>query len=100
MTMIHELKILEPYYEAMRHFGKNFTVRLNDRGFQKGDTVIFRKPDEPYSPLIAKKITYVLQGGAFGIDPRYCVLGLEEPVRHDTLEAAVNEEQPNDPTRS
>lgn len=78
---VHELKTVARYYEAVVDGRKTFEVRLNDRAFQTGDIVRLVKVDEqgfylgpPFS--IEKRITYILQGGQFGIEPRYCVLGL------------------------
>lgn len=39
--MEHELKIEEPYAEAILSGDKTFEVRFNDRGYQKGDTIRF-----------------------------------------------------------
>ena len=38
--MKHELKIEVSYYDAVKSGDKNFEIRYNDRGYQKGDTVI------------------------------------------------------------
>lgn len=43
--MNHELKILPAYYEAVRDGYKTFEVRLNDRGFQRGDTLTLKEYD-------------------------------------------------------
>lgn len=40
--MKHELKILPQYYFAVLNGSKTFEVRLNDRGFQNGDSVVLR----------------------------------------------------------
>ena len=88
MQQTHELKTLARYFEAVERGDKTFEVRLNDRAFQTGDTITLVKMDNegklyetPPGSLfgritLKRKITYVLQGGQFGIDPRYCVLGL------------------------
>mgnify|MGYP003304673035 CR=1 FL=1 len=39
--MTHELKILEPFADAITNGEKTFEVRRNDRNFQKGDLVKF-----------------------------------------------------------
>jgi len=39
--MHHDLKIALPYWEAIEADDKCFEIRLNDREFQKGDTVSF-----------------------------------------------------------
>ena len=82
-----------------------FTVRRDDRGFQKGDKIKFFKYDptphksgEFYDQSYFKResqyqkkrtatqedgvywtgtITYVLSGGQYGIEPGYVVLGLK-----------------------
>ncbi len=42
--MHHELKILEPFFEAVIRGQKKFEIRSNvDRGFQKGDTVLLKE---------------------------------------------------------
>jgi len=65
--MKHELKILPVYFDAVMSGEKTFEIRDNrDRGFQKGDVVVFRE----YGPIppsvyrytgrdIQKTITYV-----------------------------------------
>lgn len=44
--MVHNLKILPVFFQAVIDGVKNFDIRDNsDRGFQKGDTVIFHEYD-------------------------------------------------------
>lgn len=80
--MVHDLKTLDRYYDAIEDGRKTFEVRLNDRAFQTGDILRLRKVnDKGYyvdytAAWIERRITYILQGGQFGIEPRYCVLGL------------------------
>ena len=40
--MTHELKILEPFADAITNGEKTFEVRRNDRNFQKGDLIKFK----------------------------------------------------------
>lgn len=87
----HRLKTLARYWDAIEDGSKTFEVRLNDRAFQTGDILILEKMDNDgrfYETLpgerftarsIRKRVTYLLQGGQFGIEPRYCVMGLGEP---------------------
>src|SRR5699024_3522158 len=42
----HELKTLPNYFEQVWNGTKNFEVRKNDRGFQKGDKVILKEYDD------------------------------------------------------
>lgn len=43
--MTHELKVEPSYFEAVLSGDKTFEIRLNDRGFQKGDTVVLKEYD-------------------------------------------------------
>lgn len=88
MAEVHTLKTATRYWKAVARGDKTFEVRLNDRAFQTGDFVDLVRTDDAGirmldEPPIRRRITYILQGGQFGIEPRYCVLGLgevEEPV--------------------
>lgn len=59
--------------------GKNFDVRRDDRGFQKGDTLVLREWDNHSLCFTGndehRKIKYILTGGQLGIEPGYVVLG-------------------------
>lgn len=85
---VHTLKTLDRYFDAVEDGTKTFEVRLNDRAFQTGDTLVLRRYEKtqighrPTIPFreVRKRITFILQGGQFGIAPQYCVLGLgDEP---------------------
>ncbi len=92
MVTEHKLKTWTRYWDAVASGEKTFEVRLNDRAFQTGDILVLEKYDrerhsyefENYSNIlgkpksIRKRITFLLQGGQFGIEPGYCVLGLGE----------------------
>jgi hypothetical protein len=41
----HELKIINPYYTQVTTNQKQFELRLNDRGFSVGDTLVLREYD-------------------------------------------------------
>jgi len=93
--MHHVLKTHPAMFRATRDGVKPFEVRRDDRAFQAGDTVSltyhtlndqpgqFPAPPAPYTnddsrqPL-EYKITFVLRGGQYGIEPGYVVLGLEK----------------------
>ena len=94
----HVLKCHPPMYHAVVNGTKPFEVRKDDRAFQTGDTVEleyydpnipgggnenFNKPMSPVTyekiyPKIKRKITFVLRGGQYGIEPGYVVLALKE----------------------
>lgn len=87
----HVLKCLPGYFDATERGEKNFEVRRDDRGFQKGDQIILQRlhPDRPHTGVefnydgtvkhqIQREIIYILTGGQFGLEPGYVVLGLQE----------------------
>ena len=81
--MTHQLKLREEFAEAVFSGDKCFEVRENDRGFQKGDHVIFTVVSKngiphTYHKLHEKRylITYVLNG--WGIEDGYVVFGMKE----------------------
>ena len=81
MPQTHTVKCLSPYFGAIRRKEKNFDVRRDDRGYQKGDTLILREwdPKRGGGSFTGndehRKIKYILTGGQFGIEPGYVVLG-------------------------
>lgn len=88
----HILKTEARYWDAAKRGQKTFEVRKNDRAFQTGDILELAKwnNEKPYGYItedghsdypgnalkLRFRITYLLQGGQFGIEPGYCVLGL------------------------
>lgn len=79
--MIHELKIQRPFADAIVSGDKNFEIRENDRGFQKGDTIKFTCMDGLISAAyhaingVEYKITYVMSG--WGLKDGFVVLGIK-----------------------
>lgn len=80
--MVHYLKILNDYAEAVLLEDKKFEIRENDRGFQKGDYVRFQtvgKDGLPIRHAINDKryrITYVL--GGWGLKDGYVAFAIEK----------------------
>jgi hypothetical protein len=76
----HELKTWSIYFDAVARGDKTFEVRRDDRGFQKGDILVLRRFDSRYfcftGERLRKRISYILTGGQFGIEPGYVVMGL------------------------
>lgn len=60
--MIHELKTLPEYFEAVRKGDKTFELRKNDRDFKVGDHLALNEWDgEKYTGrALLAKITYML----------------------------------------
>ena len=82
--MIHTIKIMESFAEAVFRGEKTFEVRKNDRGYQRGDYVQFKvlydsdgleMLDHPLSKQ-TYEITYVLNG--WGLQDGYVVFGIRK----------------------
>lgn len=84
--MEHELKILPQYFAAVKSGEKTFELRKNDRGYEVGDTLLLKKfvlreePKKSYytGDKIIKEISYILEGGQYGLEEGCCVLGLKD----------------------
>jgi len=90
----HILQTRDVYWDAVQRGEKTFEVRRDDRGFQKGDTVVLRRMIHSTLPRddwyvdrggsfdscrdLPRKISYILTGGQWGIEPGYVVLGLKK----------------------
>ena len=80
--MTHEIKLREDYITAVKIGEKNFEVRFNDRGYQKGDFVRFipiSRCGITYVDDISARvyeITYVHSG--LGLENGYVVFGIKE----------------------
>lgn len=79
--MIHKLKTIQPYFDDIVSGKKTFEVRKDDRNFKVGDRLDLFEGDASLEYLhgrnhIHRYISYKLNGGNFGIEEGYCVLGL------------------------
>ena len=83
----HTLKTHPNYWDAVKSGEKTFEIRLDDRGFQKGDTLVLQRAFKNSTTNkwqgddeneIECKISYILTGGQFGIEPGYVILALQE----------------------
>lgn len=93
--MMHDLKILERFADAVVDGRKTFEVRRDDRGFVVDDIVFFRCIDDDGMSVkhaidgVAWRITYVLS--EWGIKDGFVVFGVEritpwiEPVHRRRL---------------
>lgn len=78
----HKIKLLLNLCDDVLSGDKNFEIRENDRGYQKGDRVVFQ-PYEPSDPFVKHpisdkvyEITYVFSG--WGLQNGYVVFGIKE----------------------
>lgn len=90
--MIHELKILPQYFEAVQAGLKNFEIRIDDRNYKEGDTLILKEwfigsdsanyntetPQYYTGREITKEISYILKGGKYGLEEGYCIASLKQ----------------------
>lgn len=75
----HYLKTEAEYYQAVENGEKMFEVRCNDRNFQVHDMVHLQEVVKGHPTgreLEPMEITYVLNGGKFGLGEGYCVIQL------------------------
>lgn len=89
----HTLKLPEPYFSAVLSGEKTFEVRRNDRGFQRGDTLVLQDTTRcdcgqaecaRRRPSIVRYVTFAFSGDPNlrdlgGVVPGYVVLGLGHP---------------------
>ena len=77
---IHELKTWKEDFEEVFMGRKTFEVRKNDRNFQKGDILILKEWDnekqEYTGRQMARGISYILNGGQFGVENGFVVMYL------------------------
>ncbi|GGG27697.1 ASCH/PUA domain-containing protein [Hymenobacter glacieicola] len=88
----HELKVWPACFAAVVSGAKPFDVRLNDRDYRVGDALLLREYEpesEQYSGRTTERwISYLLQGGSFGVEEGWCVLGLAE---HPPLPSGISD---------
>ena len=84
--MTHNLKLSDKFADAVLNGEKTFEVRLNDRGYNKGDRIVFTVVNDSgvriNHPLDTKvyEIAYVLSG--WGIKEAYVVFSIK-PVEEE-----------------
>jgi hypothetical protein len=78
----HELKTWPEYWHEVRRGSKNFELRLDDRNYQVGDQLNLNlfHPENGYlgNDCLIRYVSYKLNGGQFGLQDGYCILGLSK----------------------
>lgn len=93
----HSLKTWPGFFSAIKSGVKTFEVRKNDRDFRAGDTLRLRLYDPVEAafgdePDIIKTVSYVMEGGSFGLHSAYVVLAFApDTARADKAEAERDE---------
>lgn len=78
MNDIHVLKVVEPYYTALKERKKTFEVRRFDRDYKVGDVLILKKYNpalNDYNGEIHCAVTYILSDKQY-CKEGYCIMGL------------------------
>ena len=75
---IHELKLQQPFFDDVYYNRKKFEVRKNDRNYKVGDRLKLVEFPSENPRYVLKDIEYILEGGQYGIEKDYVVLGLKE----------------------
>lgn len=82
--MTHLLKVWPEYFNRIIEGDKAFEVRLNDRDYQRGDYLRLQEWDPAEEKFTGRDcsryVSYVLQGGAFGIHEDYVVMSLRRGI--------------------
>ena len=81
-TITQDLKIWPEYYEAVRLERKTFEIRsIEDRDFFVGDHLNLKEWNPETKELTGRsltvKVSYVFEGGSFGIPENVAVLGIK-----------------------
>lgn len=96
----HLLKTIDPYYEDVELGRKPFELRVDDRIYRLGDVLVLaRWRDGRFTgERIYRVVTYLLQGGAFGLEPGHVVMALKKlrASRHAAADRAVAGQQHGD----
>ncbi|MFG6322390.1 MAG: DUF3850 domain-containing protein [Lachnospiraceae bacterium] len=77
--MIHELKVLQDYFDDVLTGKKRFELRRDDRDYQVGDIFILKEwtPDGGYTGRqYSGTISYILRGCScpgYGLADGYCI---------------------------
>ena len=79
--MTHHIKLNHNYADAVLSGQKNFEIRYNARGYQRGDMIVFTVVDDSNiamsHPLNRETyiITYLVHG--YGLEKDWCVFGIK-----------------------
>ncbi|KOF56798.1 hypothetical protein AGR56_09030 [Clostridium sp. DMHC 10] len=77
--MVHELKTLPEFFQAVKEKRKSFEVRRNDRNFKVGDSLYLREwtGGEYTGRKLIRIITYILDNPLY-VKEGYVILGIKQ----------------------
>lgn len=75
---LHELKTVQPYFDAVWNQQKPFELRKNDRGFKEGDYLLLREydPDTGYSGRSVRALVTFVTEYPDALRPGFVALGI------------------------
>lgn len=75
----HEIKTFPHFFQDIISGDKTFEIRINDRDYKINDVLKLREYDRvAYTGReTTVLITYIFEGGSFGLDRDYCILGIK-----------------------
>ncbi len=80
--MNHKIKCWPVYFEAIVSGEKTFEVRKDDRNYAVGDVLRIHEWDDERQKFTGREedrtVVYKMNGGKFGVQEGYCVLGIQE----------------------
>jgi len=71
---VRKFSFKKEYAEAHINGLKSWELRKNDRGFNIGDIIEFSVIETGFS--YSRKIVYLFEGGAYGLQSGYCIMSL------------------------
>lgn len=74
---VHKIKTVQPFFNDIKEGRKNFELRLNDRNYEVGDSLIMEEwTGTRYTgDKIERQIKYVLENCTeFGLMQGYCII--------------------------
>lgn len=77
--MVHELKTLPEYFNAVVEGKKTFEVRKNDRNFKIGDILVLKEWTRGgyTGNMVRKKITYILDDNSGYVLDGYVIMSIK-----------------------
>ena len=83
--MLHELKILPEYYDAVRCGDKRFEIRKNDRDYHTGDILRLKEWDgKQYTgEELDAVVRYIYHGiDEYGLAEGYCIMSIDTMMHY------------------
>lgn len=93
--MVHELKILPKYFDAVSRREETFEICFNDRGYHVGDTLLLKEWERgKYTGReISRYVNYIYYGGGtYGIPDGVVIMNLKISSAKATLDTPQTEQ--------